>query len=80
MKCEAEQLHEKRKTHAKFVYCKLCRMGKFAAAQRVLRLLHNRSLPFFNGDNDWDASHHLTMEKCLGNSISSNGNSERFWL
>ena len=68
-----EENREQRRTHAKYVYCKLCRNGELEAAQRVLRLLTNGSLPFFNGDADWTASVELTREKLSGHKKQSSG-------
>ena len=77
---ERDKLRLKRKTHAKFIYVKLCRMGKYAVAQRVLCLLQYGKMRYFGGDSDWEASLHLNRENVFGNSIAPSGNSELFWL
>ena len=79
MMTQNEKNREQRRTHAKYVYCKLCRIGELNAAQRVLSLLRNGSLPFFNGDADWVASIELAREKCIPSRINTRGTSETFW-
>jgi hypothetical protein len=75
-----ERNREQRRTHAKFVYCKFCRTGDLDAAQRVLRLLINGSMPFFIGDVDFTASVELGREKCIPSRINARGTSETFWI